>query len=103
MGATRNSRKPALPAGPPPYRSTALFDEETLPTGFRRAHSTKAGVWGVIRMAEGKAQLRFFDGTPDQLVTERDPAVLRPQQLHLLEPIGHVRLKVDFYDRPPRL
>ena len=95
----RNSRKPALPA---PYRTTAIFSEETLPPGFRRAHSTKAGVWGVIRMAEGRAWLRFFDGTPDRIVEPREPGLLRPQQLHALEPIGAVRLQVDFYDRPPR-
>ncbi len=102
MAAHRRSRKPALPAGPAPYRSTASFDQDTLPTGFRRAHSTKAGVWGVIRMAEGRARLRFFDGTPDRIVEPREPGLLLPQQLHALEPIGAVRLQVDFYDRPPR-
>ncbi len=91
----------AEPAPAAPYRSTAEFDEQSLPTGFRRAHSTKAGAWGVIRMKEGSAKLRFFDGTPDRLVTPAAPGLLLPQQLHLLEPIGHVRLHVDFYDRHP--
>ncbi len=101
MRPLRPSRKPALPAGPVPYRSTPIFDETTLPTGFRRAHSTKAGVWGVIRMAQGRARLRFFDGTPDRIVAPREPGLLLPGQLHALEPIGAVRLQVDFYDRPP--
>ncbi len=86
-----------------PYRSTAEFDEQTLPVGFRRAHRTKAGAWGVIRMREGQARLRFFDGTPDRLLNEEAPGLLLPEQLHLLEPIGRVRLHVEFYDGPPLL
>ncbi len=39
-----------------PYRSTAVFDETTLPDSLRREHRTKAGVWGVIRVLEGEAR-----------------------------------------------
>ncbi len=73
---------------PVPYRSTGSFDEHSLPAAFRRAHSTKAGVWGVIRMAEGRAALRFFDGTAERIVTPEMPAMLLPGQPHALETIG---------------
>ncbi len=94
---------PALTTSPVPYRTTALFDEATIPIGFKRAHSTKAGVWGVIRMVEGRARLSFFDGTADQIVTRAEPALLKPEQLHMLEPMGAVQFRVEFYGREPRL
>ena len=44
-----------------PYRSTAVFDETTLPHALRREHRTKAGVWGVIRVLEGRLKLELVD------------------------------------------
>ena len=37
-----------------PYKRTPVFDETTLPDGLRREHRTKAGVWGIIRVLEGR-------------------------------------------------
>jgi tellurite resistance-related uncharacterized protein len=97
LSAAPSPRAPA----PVPYRSTALFDEETIPIGLRRAHSTKPGVWGVIRILEGRARLFFFDDTACRDLDPDHPGLLQPGQLHALEPVGAVRLQIDFYDRPP--
>lgn len=86
-----------------PYRSTAVFDETTLPDALRREHSTKAGVWDVIRVIEGRLRLRFADGTAEQVLTPDQPGLVRPEQAHRVEPMGRVRLQVDFHDRPPDL
>lgn len=37
-----------------PYRSTPVFDQDTLPAALRARHDTKAGVWGLIRVIEGE-------------------------------------------------
>ena len=84
-----------------PYRSTAVFDETTLPAALRREHSTKAGVWGVIRVIEGSLKLQFAAGGEDRVLTPDQPGLVRPEQVHRVEPIGPVRMRVDFYDRPP--
>src|SRR3546814_2805171 len=44
-----------------PYRSTPVFDETSLPAALRGEHRTKAGVWGLIRVLEGKLQLNIID------------------------------------------
>ena len=44
-----------------PYRSTPVFDQDTLPATLRARHTTKAGVWGVIRVIEGQLQLNRLD------------------------------------------
>jgi tellurite resistance-related uncharacterized protein len=50
-----------------PYRTTAIFDEETLPAALRREHRTKAGAWGIIRVLEGRLRLMFPDGRSELL------------------------------------
>ena len=84
-----------------PYRSTAVFDETTLPAALRREHSTKAGVWGVIRVIEGNLRLQFVDGGEDLVLTPDRTGLVRPEQVHRVEPMGRMRMQVDFYDRPP--
>lgn len=90
-------------AKPQPYRSTPEFDEASLPAGLRRAHSTKAGVWGVIRVIEGSLRYGLEDGSEPMLLTPERPGLVRPEELHHVEPIGPFRMKVDFYEAEPRL
>ena len=90
-------------APPVPYRSTPIFDETTLPTALRRDHATKEGVWGVIRVLEGALRLEFGDGTPDRRLSPGRSGLLLPAQPHRVEPLGAMRMQVDFYDEEPCL
>ncbi len=45
---------PTAPSWKVPYKCTPIFDETTLPPGLRRERRTKAGVWAVIRVLEGR-------------------------------------------------
>lgn len=84
-----------------PYRSSPVFSEETLPEALRREHRTKAGVWGVINVLEGR--LRFTRPEP-ALETELEAGahmIVEPEQTHFVTPVGAVRMRVDFYDAPP--
>lgn len=83
-----------------PYRSTPVFDEVTLPQALRRDHSTKAGVWGVIRVLEGELRLHFEDDRIFVLDFE-NPGLVRPQEIHFVEPMGQMKMQVDFYDIDP--
>ena len=87
-----------------PYKSTPVFDAETLPAGLRRAHSTKPGVWGVIRVLEGVVCYHVEDGSaPPALLTPAAPGLIHPEQLHHVEPVGAMRMQVEFYDHRPAL
>lgn len=86
---------------PAPYRSTPVFDEVTLPTALRGEHRTKAGVWGVIRVIEGSLKLRFPDPRLDKTLTPDNLGLILPEQPHFVEPIGPMRMQVDFYNEPP--
>lgn len=83
-----------------PYRTTAVFDQDTLPAALRREHRTKAGAWGIIRVIEGRLRLHFPDGRDELLSAER-PGLIRPQETHWVEPEGPMRMQVEFYDADP--
>ncbi len=93
----------AKSAVPEPYRSTPIFDEGTLPAALRREHRTKPGVWGVVRVFEGKLKLSYVDPPKVLIVSPDSPGLLLPNQSHFVEPVGTMRMQVEFYDQPPEL
>lgn len=79
-----------------------MFDENTLPAGLRREHRTKVGVWGVIRVLEGQLRYRVLDPVSETVLDLDHPGFVLPDQPHLVEPIGAMRMRVDFYHDDPR-
>lgn len=88
-------------SGPIPYKSTPEFDEATLPQALRNDHSTKAGVWGLLRVLEGRVSLVFHDPARTVEVTVENPAQIEPQALHHVVTHGPMRMRVEFYHEPP--
>jgi tellurite resistance-related uncharacterized protein len=85
-----------------PYRTTAVFDETTLPAALRREHRTKARAWGIIRVLEGELRLHFPGGR-QELLSGACPGLIRPEETHWVEPVGRMRMQVEFYDAEPVL
>ena len=86
---------------PTPYRVTPVFDEYTLPAGLRREHRTKPGVWGIIRVLDG--QLRLVNRSGVALLTPGRPGVVEPEEPHWVEPLGPIKMQVEFFDAAPDL
>lgn len=91
------------PSSPAPYRSSPVFDEGTLPQALRRAHRTKEGVWGVIRILSGQLKFVITETGETRMLDPNSSALVLPNQLHYVEVVGPVRMQVDFYDSCPRL
>lgn len=91
---------PAMNA-PEPYGSTPIFDQDTLPAGLRKEHRTKVGVWGVIRVLEGRLRFQVLDPVDESVLDVDRPGLVLPGQPHLVEPLGRMRMRVDFYDSHP--
>lgn len=84
-----------------PYRSTPILDQDTLPAALRTRHDTKAGVWGVIRVLEGRLQLTCLNPLSESVLTSDNPGVVMLQQPHFVTPLGAMRMQIDFYDQAP--
>lgn len=91
----------SLPLGP--YKSTPVFDENTLPAGLRREHRTRPGVWGVIRVLDGRVRYRVLDPVSEAILDPDHPGMVLPDQPHFVAPLGAIRMQVEFYDRTPDL
>lgn len=84
-----------------PYRSTPIFNQDTLPAALRARHDTKEGVWGVIRVLEGELRLTILDPPSATLLTPDKPGLVLPKQPHFVTPTEPMKMQVDFYDQPP--
>ena len=89
------------PPEPIPYKCTPVFNEQTLPAGLRGEHRTKAGVWGVIRVIEGRVRYQVLDPASEMILEPGRPGLVLPDQPHLVEPLGSMLMQVEFYDRLP--
>ena len=75
-----------------------------MPKGLLQAHSTKASVWGLIRVLEGQLLYQVTDHR--RVPTERllgacdAPGVVEPEILQQVEPKGRVRFFVEFFREP---
>jgi tellurite resistance-related uncharacterized protein len=94
---------PKLPDGVVMYRQTPIFTETTVPAGLLSDHRTKEGVWGMIRVLEGKLAYRIKDSRRPYvefvLTPKTIPAAIEPTITHEVEPCGPVRFFVEFYRR----
>lgn len=86
-----------LPAGVRAYKRTAVFDERTIPAALRQRHSTKPGVWALIRIIDGRLRYRVIDTGEDSILDAQRPGLVLPAQLHEVEPLGPVRFFVEFH------
>src|SRR3546814_16762511 len=86
-----------------PYRSTPVFDETSLPAALRGEHRTKEGVWGLIRVLEGKLQLNIIDPPSEEIHTTDNSGVVKPDQPHFVPPLVSLRRKIAFSEEPPAL
>ncbi|MGX1746628.1 MULTISPECIES: DUF1971 domain-containing protein [unclassified Brevundimonas] len=105
-GRSHSLEQPPAPAAraasaPIPYRSTSVFDASSLPAALRADHSLKAGTWGLIQVLEGEVSLTYRDPHMTTVLRPGTPGRIEPQQVHFVEPLGPMRMRVDFYNEPP--
>jgi len=78
-------------------RTSARWDEHTMPKGLRRAHRVAAGTWGRIVVYDG--HLRFAARTEPELETVLSGGSIQaipPDVEHEIEPLGGVCFSIDF-------
>lgn len=89
-----------LPAGLEAYRRTPIFTEATIPAALRHRHSTKAGVWALITVVEGRLRLRRLNTGAETDLDPSAPGIIAPGEPHEVEPLGSVRFFVEFHAAP---
>ncbi len=85
-----------------PYKYTPVFNETTLPAGLRSEHRTKAGVWGIIRVLQGRLRYRVLDPVFETILDPDHPGFVLPDQPHMVEPLGPMQMQVEFFHHDPK-
>jgi tellurite resistance-related uncharacterized protein len=86
-----------------PYKRTLVFDENTLPAGLRGEHRIKPGVWGIIRVLDGQLSYRILEPASEMILDASHPGLVLPEVAHVVEPLGPMRMQVEFYHQLPDL
>ena len=79
------------------HRTTATWDERTMPEALRRAHRLASGRWDRLRVTRGS--LRFVartDPVTDVVVDAERWQAIPPDVEHHIEPRGPTRFAIDF-------
>jgi tellurite resistance-related uncharacterized protein len=87
----------SLPESVHAYRRTSEFSETTVPDALRKAHTTKAGVWGRICVIEGSLVYRILEPEIEEiLLVPGSDGVVEPEVRHEVATHGPVRFYVEF-------
>lgn len=86
-----------IPENCRPYKKTPVFTEETVPAGILKDHATKAGTWGLLSILEGSLEYVVPAKNHRQVLTPDTRAVIEPEVLHHVKPLGSVRFFVEFW------
>lgn len=90
-----------LPEGLEAYRRTPVFTQDTVPSGLLKAHQTKAGVWGLLHVIEGRLLYRDIEAQTETVLEPGDePGVIQPEIRHEVAPLGSVRFFIEFHRAP---
>lgn len=89
-----------LPDRAAAYRTTAVFDEATLPAGLRREHTTGKGVWGRVEVLAGGLRFVMPALAIDRVIAAGEHAIIPPEVPHHVEPLGPLRMQVVFLRVP---
>ena len=86
-----------MPEGLRLLRTSAQWDEHTMPNGLGRAHRIAAGTWGRIVVHDG--HLRFAARTEpevDTILSRGSIQAIPPEVEHEIEPLDGVWFSIDF-------
>lgn len=86
----------SLPSHVQVYHRTPDFDQNTIPAGLLREHTTKAGVWARIVVLEGELAFRSVARQLNVVLDNTRPGIVEPEVSHEVEPLGPVRFYVEF-------
>jgi tellurite resistance-related uncharacterized protein len=86
-----------LPPTVAPYQRTKTFTRETVPKGLLADHDTKAGVWGVITVVEGRLEYVIPSAGETLILDPETPGIVEPEVPHHVRLLGPVAFFVEFH------
>ena len=86
-----------LPPDVTRYKQTKTFDATTVPKGLLKDHSTKAGVWGHLKVHAGTVTYTDVKSAERRDIPAGSDQVIEPEALHFIKPSEDAEFHVEFY------
>ncbi len=88
-----------MPAGLVHYKTSPEFTAATVPDALLAAHRTKPGVWGLLRVVQGRLRYCIDADPAHALVVEQGgTAVIAPGELHHVELVdAETVFRIEFH------
>jgi len=89
-----------------PYKTLPVWDAQSLPQGFRRAHHTQAGTWAQLTVLHGSVGFAFLDEAGNTTSThvfdpQHQPPRIEPQAWHTITEVSDdVQCQLQFLCAP---
>ncbi len=86
-----------LPDDVAKYKTTKIFDQNSIPHGLLKNHRTMPGVWGKITVVQGKLQYTIEDND-SYILDIATNGVIEPRILHCIKPATpEIEFFLEFY------
>lgn len=90
-----------LPDGLATGRRTPTFDQDSVPAGLLRDHTTRPGTWGRIVVEAGLLRYHVPGLSSVSDLDPHSPGTVVPEVPHRVELLGPVRFHLQFYSITP--
>lgn len=89
-----------LPEGLHRVRTTASWDERSVPAALTRAHRVAQGTWGLLEVEAGEVRFQAETNPPlDTRVSSTSPQPIPPGVDHYVEVRAGARFHITFFTR----
>lgn len=89
-----------MPAHFVAYKKTPVFNEQTIPNGLRKDHTTATGVWGKIVILSGNLHYHIDQWNLSFELSPGRHGTVSPGVLHYIKASADVQFYVEFYRAP---
>ena len=82
------------------YKQTPIFNQQTIPDGLKANHSTKTGIWGIIRVFQGKLIYRIAEPfNSEEIIQTNQTGIVIPEVSHSVTPFANTQFLVEFWQK----
>lgn len=88
------------------YKEMPIWTNDTIAPGLLKIHNTKVWVYGKINVMQWELEYTIYESeewgeVSTTILSPSNPGIAKPQEWHKIQPLGDVKIFVEFYKEKP--